>query len=72
VTRVETIYPFIEAEKLNSHIDQDGRNTAPGSVTHRGNVMRACELLEVSVPPTTSTVPCRPPGAAPGSVRTPN
>jgi transposase InsO family protein len=48
VSRVERIYPFIEAEKLNSHIDQDGQNTAPGSVPSRGNVKRACELLEVS------------------------
>jgi transposase InsO family protein len=48
VTRVERIYPFIEAEKLNSHTDQDGQSTAPGSLTPRGNVKRACELLEVS------------------------
>ena len=42
------VYPFIEAEKLNSHTDQDGHTTAPGSVTPQGNVKRACELLEVS------------------------
>jgi transposase InsO family protein len=48
VIRVETIYPFIEAEKQNSHIDQDGQDTAPGCVTRQGNVKRACELLEVS------------------------
>jgi putative transposase len=51
VSRVERVYPFIEAEKLNSHIDQDGQNTAPGRTaypTRSGNVKRACELLEVS------------------------
>ena len=42
------VYPFIEAEKLNSHTDQDGHTTAPGSVPPQGNVKRACELLEVS------------------------
>jgi hypothetical protein len=47
VNRVD-VYPFIEAEKQNSHIDQDGQSTAPGSVALRGNVKRACELLEVS------------------------
>jgi transposase InsO family protein len=47
VNRVD-VYPFIEAEKLNSHTDQDGHTTAPGSVTPQGNVKRACELLEVS------------------------
>jgi transposase InsO family protein len=42
------VYPFIEAEKLNGHIDQDGQSTALGSAPRPGNVKRACELLEVS------------------------
>ena len=36
MSRVEKLYPFIEAEKQNSHAGRDG------------NIARACELLKVS------------------------